>query len=99
MWLVVISLVAAIVTAVWYAKDEKGEYKLGSLSLILWGTAIMVFVDHLMGYLAEGGEFFEISSDATLLSIVLVIVAFIVWEVYLLLKDPKGMLIKKFKKH
>lgn len=93
MWLVEISLVAAIVTAMWYARDDK-VYKLGFLSLILWGAAIMVFVDHLMGYLTEEGEFLEVTADATLLGIVLVIVALIVWEVVLLLKDPKGKLKK-----
>ena len=93
MWLVEISLVATIVTAMWYTRDDE-VYKLGFLSLILWGTAIMVFVDHLMGYLTEGGEFLEVSADAMLLGIVLVIVALIVWEVVLLLKDPKGKLKK-----
>ena len=93
MWLVEISLVAAIVTAMWYTRDDE-VYKLGFLSLILWGTAIMVFVDHLMGYLAEGGALFEVSADAMLLGIVLVIAALIVWEVVLLLKDPKEKLKK-----
>ena len=91
MWLVVISLAAAITTAIWYAKDN-GEYKLSFLSLILWGTAIMVFVDHVMGYLAEGGEFLEMTTEATLLGVVLVIVALIVWEIALLISDPKGRL-------
>jgi hypothetical protein len=91
MWLVVISLVATVTTAIWYAKDN-GEYKLSLLSLILWGTAIMVFVDHVMGYLGEGGEFLEMTTEATVLGIILVIVALVVWEVVLLLDDPKGKL-------
>lgn len=93
MWLVVTTLAAAIVTAIWYAKDS-GEYKLGFLSLMLWGTAIMVFVDHVMGYLAEGGEFIEMSLDAFVLSIAMVIVAVVAWEVVLLVTDPKGKLRK-----
>lgn len=92
MWLIVLALAAVIATALWYAKDEKGEYRLGFLSLILWGTTIMVFVDHVMGYVAEGGAFFEITTEAAALSVVLVIVALIVWEVSLLVRDPKGKL-------
>ena len=95
MWLIVTTLVAVIVTAIWYAKDN-GEYKLSLLSLMLWGTAIMVFVDHVMGYLAEGGEFIEMSLDAFVLGIAMVIVAVIVWEIVLLVTDPKGKL-KKLK--
>lgn len=52
----------------------------------------MVFVDHVMGYLNEGGEFIETTSEAMLLSIVLIITVLIVWEIVLLIKDPKGLL-------
>ncbi len=93
MWLVVLAFVAAVVTAIWYAKDD-GQYKLGFLSMILWGATIMIFVDHTIGYLMEGGEYLEITPEATLLGIVLVIVALIVWEIALLFEDPKG----KFRK-
>ena len=94
MWLVVVSLAAVITTAIWYAKDTDGKYKLSFLSMIFWGTTIMVFVDHVMGYIAEGGEFLEMIPDATLLGVVLVIVALMVWEAVLLFDDPKGMLKK-----
>jgi hypothetical protein len=55
----------------------------------------MVFVDHVVGYLMEGGEFFEMTVEATLLGITLLIVALVVWEISLLLKDPKGVLYKR----
>jgi len=75
MWLIVMMLAAVIATAIWYIYDDRREtYSLGVLALILWGTSIMVLVDHVMGYLAEGGEFL------------------IVWEVVLLVRDPKGIL-------
>ena len=93
MWLVVMTLAAVIVTAIWYVNDRAREtYNIGILNLILWGTAIMVFVDHVMGYLAEGGEFIEATLDATLLSVILLITALIMWEIVLLVKDPKGVL-------
>ncbi|KAA0004570.1 hypothetical protein B6U70_01140 [Euryarchaeota archaeon ex4484_162] len=93
MWLVIVSFAAAIVTALWYAIDDDGKYKLSFLSLVLWGTTIMVFVDHLIGYLAEGGGFLEITGDAALLGIVLIIVALVIWEIVLLVYDPKRKLL------
>ena len=91
MWLIILALAAVTATAAWYIKDND-TYKLGFLSLLLWGTTLMVFVDHLIGYLTEGGEFLETTLDATILGVVLVTVALIVWEVILLLKDPKNKL-------
>lgn len=84
MWLIFTSLAAVITTAIWLVAAKKDEYRLALLSLIFWGTTIMVFVDHVMGYLAEGGEFFEITSDAALLGTILVIVALMIWELVLL---------------
>ena len=56
---------------------DDDKYKLGFLSLIFWGTTIMVFVNHLLGFLSEGGEFFENTGDAALLDIFLVTIALI----------------------
>lgn len=88
MWLIIVLITATIVTALWYLRDDIP--KLNYLSLILWGTTIMVFVDHIMGYLSEGGEFIEMTSDAALLGIVLVTTAIILWEIILIFEDPKG---------
>ena len=93
MWLVMTTLAAVIATAIWYISDEAREiYNIGFLNLILWGTAIMVFVDHVIGYLSEGGEFIETTPDAMLLSIIMLIAAILIWEIVLLIKDPKGVL-------
>lgn len=92
MWLIMTALAAVITTAIWYVKAPEGKYKLGLLSLIFWGATLMWFVDHLMGYLMEGGEFFEINLDATLLGLVVIIVALIIWEIALLHDDPRGVL-------
>lgn len=97
MWLIVTSLAAVITTAIWYIKAPEDKYKLGFLSLIFWGATLMWFVDHLMGYLMEGGEFLEINLGATILGLVVIIVALIIWEIALLRDDPKGVL-KRIKK-
>ena len=92
MWLIMTALAAVITTAIWYVKAPEGKYKLGLLSLIFWGATLMWFVDHVMAYLAEGGEFFEINLDATLLGISVIIFALIIWEIALLVSDPRGVL-------
>lgn len=93
MWLVITFIAAILVTALWYFSES--ESRLEILGLMLWGASIMMFVDHTLGYLAEGGEFFELSTEATLLGVILVAVAFAVWEILLILEDPKGRLRKK----
>jgi len=95
MWLIILTLSAVIATAVWYSKAENDKYMLKFLSLILWGAAIMVFVDHLMGYLIEGGEFIELTVEAGVLGVILLTAALTIWEITLLLKDPKGVLYKR----
>jgi len=97
LWLVILALAATITTAIWYSKAENDVHLFRLLTIIFWGATIMVFVDHVMGYLMEGGEFFEMTLDATVLGIVLLITALIVWEIVLLLKDPKGILYKRRK--
>ncbi|MEM2466718.1 MAG: hypothetical protein QXZ47_05460 [Candidatus Bathyarchaeia archaeon] len=95
MWLVVLAFAAAIATPIWYAKAEEDKYMLKLLCLILWGATIMVLVDHIMGFLMEGGEFLELTVDATVLGFIMLTAALITWEIILLLKDPKGILYKK----
>ncbi|MCW4009214.1 MAG: hypothetical protein NWF05_01150 [Candidatus Bathyarchaeota archaeon] len=96
MWLIILAFAATIVTAIWYAKAENDKYMLKFLSLILWGTTIMVMVDHTLPFLMEGGgEFLEITTEATVLGFAMLIVALAVWNGALLLKDPKGVIYKR----
>ena len=90
MWLVTTLIAAIAVTAIWYVKPK--IYKLDILSLMLWGTSIMILVDHIIGY--EGGEFIEFETDGlitsgTLLGIVMLIPIFVLWEVLLIISKPK----------
>jgi len=92
MWLIILMLSAVISTAIWYISDEaRKTYRIGILNLILWGTSLMVLVDHVAAYFEEG-EFFDTSPDAMLLSSVLIMAALLVWEIVLLIKDPKGVI-------
>lgn len=96
MWLIILAFAASIATAIWYTQAENDKYLLKFLSLIFWGTTIMVLVDHVVPFIMEGGgEFFEVSTEAMVLSGVMLIVGFAVWEGALLLKDPKGVIFKR----
>ena len=94
MWLVTTLIAAIIVTAIWFVKPK--IYKLDILSLMLWGTSIMILVDHILGY--EGGEFIELETNGlitsgTLLGIVMLIPIFIFWEILLIISKPKGKIL------
>jgi O-antigen/teichoic acid export membrane protein len=95
MWLIILAFATAIVTPIWYAKADEDKYLLKLLCLILWGATIMVFVDHVMGFLMEGGEFLELTLEATVLGFAMLTAALVMWEFTLVLKDPKGILYKK----
>ena len=95
MWLIILAFTAAIVTPIWYSMAEDDKYLLRLLCLILWGATIMVFVDHIMGFLMEGGEFLELTLDATVLGFAMLIAALVIWEIILILKDPKKVLYKR----
>jgi hypothetical protein len=96
MWLIVLAFAATIATAIWYTQAENDKYLLKYLSLIFWGTTIMVLVDHVVPFIMEGGgEFFEVSTEATVLSGIMLVVGLAVWEGALLLKDPKRVIFKR----
>jgi len=98
MYFIMTLLAAVISTIVWYIKSPDDKYKLGILSLIYWGATLMWFVDHVMAYLMEEGEFLEINLDATLLGLTVVIFGLLVWVIVLLVSDPKGVLKLALKK-
>ena len=90
MWLVTTVIAAIMVTAIWYIKPK--IYKLDFLSLMLWGTSIMILVDHVLGY--DGGEFLEVQTDGLitngiLLGFVMIIPILILWEIILIMSHQK----------
>ncbi len=86
MWLVV-SLVAALAASAAYMKlpSQRKQYKLGFLALMLWGTTIMVAVDHAMAFLS-GEPFIEFTTDGiissgVLLGVAMLVPIFLVWTI------------------
>ncbi len=89
MFLIITALAAIVTTIIWYIHAPEDKYKLGTLTLIFWGATLMWTIDHVMAYLSEGGDFFEITLDATLLGVTTVLLGLIVWIILLLYNDPK----------
>jgi len=59
MWLVTTSIAAVGATLTKFVLPKK--YRLDLLALMLWGAAVMILIDHILGY--EGGEFLEKITD------------------------------------
>lgn len=97
MFLILTALAAVITTAIWYVRAPDDKYKLGLLSLCFWGATIMWLVDHIIAYVTEGGEFFELNLDATMLGVAVIVFALFLWVIVLVISDPKGVLRKALK--
>ena len=92
MWLITTLIAALAVTAAWFVVPKK--YQLGLLGLMLWGLAIMILVDHIMGY-GGSGPFQEMETDGliengTVLGIAMLIPIFTIWEVVLTMSKLRG---------
>ena len=85
MWLIISSIAAIAATAAWIRTPKR--YNLGYLSLMLWGLALMVLVDHVLGY-SGSGPFIEMETEGlitsgTVLGIAMLIPVFVAWEITL----------------
>jgi len=65
---------------------------------MLWGLALMVLVDHVMGY--EGGPFIQMETDGliqngTVLGIAMLIPIFLLWEIQVVIARLKGEVITR----
>ncbi|MFA5134867.1 MAG: hypothetical protein WC505_03715 [Patescibacteria group bacterium] len=90
MWLLTTGTAALIATLL--CRTLKNKYRLGLLSLMLWGATIMIAVDHIMGY--EGGQFLEITTDGmvtsgTWLGIIMLVPVFLIWLVAIIVPRLK----------
>ena len=89
MTLIITLLAAAIATIAWYVAGPNSQMKIGVLALMYWGAGLMWTVDGIASLL-EGAAMI----DDALLGLVIVTTGLIAWALYLLLKDPKGMVRK-----
>ena len=91
MYFIITAFAAIVTTIIWYVNAPEDKYKLSVLCFIYWGATLMWLVDHIIAYMNEGGEFFEITLDATLLGITVVLCGLLAWVIILLIKYPKGI--------
>ena len=95
-----VTVFAAIITSiVWYKNMPKNDLKLGFLSLMYWGASLMWLVDAIFEY-AELKEAFFTPEPADMLNdlylgLSVVALGLVIWIVYLIVKDPKGVVFKK----
>ncbi|MCL2296110.1 MAG: hypothetical protein FWC29_03400 [Methanomassiliicoccaceae archaeon] len=75
--------VAALIVTYSYLENSK-RYGLRNLALVLWATTAMIFIDHTLGWLMEGGDYFDIGIEPFILSIAMIIPIFAVWEAFFL---------------
>lgn len=63
MWLIT-TLIAAIISTIAHFKVKNSKkYRFDFLSLMLWGTFIMILVDHSIAYMENGGNFIELTTN------------------------------------
>ena len=88
MCLLITLLAAVISTIVWYVNAPDNKLKLGTLSLMYWGAALMWMVDGFF-CIAEGEPFLDLSASDALLGLLIVICGLAAWLLILLYNDPK----------
>lgn len=96
MTLLISSLAAVISTAIWYSSEKAREMKVGMLCWMFWGTSVMWLVDAVFEFIELKAEYFtpafsDMLNDA-FLGLSVITLALIVWIVYLLIKDPNGVI-------
>ncbi|MBN1502118.1 hypothetical protein JW930_01120 [Candidatus Woesearchaeota archaeon] len=95
MWLIIILIATILASALFLLlKGYRKKLKLGFLTLMLFGTFLMVLVDHAIAFI-NGEPFIEITTDglirsATLLGFVMVIPILVIWILAVLISfKPK----------
>ncbi|MBN1914243.1 MAG: hypothetical protein JW788_07595 [Candidatus Omnitrophica bacterium] len=91
MWLATTSAAAAGATLAGFVLPK--NYKLGFLAMMLWGAAVMIFIDHILGY--EGGQFLEKTTDGMIkngagLGVAMLAPVFIIWIIAVLIENLKS---------
>lgn len=92
MTLLICMLFAVMVTIVWYLSATARKLYVGKLVLMLWGASLMWMVDVFYEYLEIKSKIFTPRPAAMIndafLGVSVVILAFVIWLVIMLVKDP-----------
>ena len=92
MTLLITAAAAVAATLVWYSSPRA---RASTLMYMYWGASLMWLVDAAAEYLSDGADYFvpsgaDMVNDA-FLGASAVVLGLIVWAVYLLIKDPSGI--------
>ena len=95
MTLLITVFAAVICTFLWYKNAPKDEYKISVLCWLFWGASLMWLVDAIFEYSKLKEAFFapaltDMIND-TYLGLSVIALGMVIWIVYLLIKDPKGI--------
>ena len=97
MTLLITVFAAVITTLLWYNR-KNDDMKLHVLMYMFWGASLMWFVDAIAEYIELGADYFapavEDMINDSFLGLSVIAFALIIWTVYLLIKDPKGVVRK-----
>ena len=96
MWLVTTLVAAVAVTVLCLSAKNLGKYNLAFLALMLWGTFVMVLVDHAIAFFNGGGEFIKVTTDGLIgngavLGIAMLMPIFAIWLASLIYAPPSAM--------
>lgn len=86
---------AVIATLCWYRTAQREDLKLGVLCWLYWGASLMWLIDAVLEYAELQAEYFcpapgDMLNDL-FLGLSVVALGLVIWIVYLLIKDPKGV--------
>ncbi|MCP1102262.1 putative membrane-anchored protein [Aequitasia blattaphilus] len=91
MTLLITVFASIISTILWYINSERNDLRLGTLSLMYWGAALMWFVDAIFEYVEMGEEFFTPPSSDMLndgyLGLSVVALGLMIWLVIVITKS------------
>ena len=97
MTLLITVVAAVITTALWYNR-KNNEMQLHVLMFMFWGASLMWLVDAIFEYAELRAEYFTPALDDmindTFLGFSVVALALVIWIVFVLIKDPKGVVRK-----
>jgi hypothetical protein len=97
MTLLITVIAAVITTAVWYNR-KNNDMQLHVLMFMFWGASIMWLVDAIFEYAEMRAAYFtpalEDMINDTFLGFSVIALALVIWIVFVLIKDPKGVVRK-----
>ncbi len=96
MTLLVTVFAAVFATLIWYSNERARQLKSGILCWLYWGASLMWLADAIFEYSELGTEYFAPSGADMLndlfLGLSAVALGLVIWIVYLLVKDPDGVI-------